>query len=100
MPCWQREGLNPPVVVRSATEDYLANEDALGRWLDDRCDVGRAYWSAGAALFADWQKWCEATGERPGTQKRFTQALEARGFVHERTRSARGFDRIGLKADV
>jgi putative DNA primase/helicase len=36
----QRQGLNPPAVVRDATEDYLAAEDATGRWLEERCDVG------------------------------------------------------------
>ena len=27
---WQDQGLNPPDVVRTATEDYMANEDTLG----------------------------------------------------------------------
>lgn len=97
---WQRDGLNPPAIVRKATEDYLDSEDAFGRWLVDRCEVGNAHWTPGAALFADWQQWCETAGERPGTQKRFTQALEARDFVQKRTSSTRGFARIGLKADM
>src|SRR5260370_11951196 len=31
---WQNEGLNAPAVVRQATADYLASEDAIGRWLE------------------------------------------------------------------
>ncbi len=99
---WQREGLKPPATVRDATSDYLAAEDAIRRWIDDRCSLGGSYWTAGAALFSDWQHWCEGTGERPGTQKRFTQGLQARGIQSERGGAAgtRGFGGISLRGDV
>src|SRR6266852_8328892 len=41
---WQREGLNPPAVVRDATDDYLESEDAIGRWLEDRCITDSSCW--------------------------------------------------------
>jgi len=97
---WQREGLNPPPAVRAATQGYLAAEDVVGRWLEERCFRGPEAWTAGAALFADFQQWCDRVGERAGTQKRFSQALEDRGFAQERTRKARGFAGIDLLADV
>jgi len=34
---WQREGLNPPKPVLDATDEYFEAEDALGRWLEERC---------------------------------------------------------------
>src|ERR1035438_9614509 len=99
---WQRDGLKSPDIVRSATSDYLAAEDAIGRWIEDRCLVGDGYWTAGAALFADWQQWSDRTGERPGTQKRFTQGLQARGIQSERSGAAgaRGFVGIALRDNV
>jgi putative DNA primase/helicase len=99
---WQGEGLNPPAVVRDVTAHYLAAEDAIGRWIEDRCSLGGGYWTAGASLFADWQQWCDQTGERPGTQKRFTQALQARGIDSERCGAAgtRGFVGIALRDEV
>jgi len=97
---WQREGLNPPPSVCAATQGYLAAEDVLGRWLEERCVSRREVWTPGAVLFADFQQWCDRVGERAGTQKRFSQALEGRGFVQERTRKARGFAGIGLLTDV
>jgi putative DNA primase/helicase len=97
---WQCETLNPPEIVRVATEDYLSAEDALGRWLDDYCVTGRAHWTSGAALFASWREWCDRNGERPDSQRRFSQNLEARGFVQNRTRTARGFTGIALQVDV
>jgi putative DNA primase/helicase len=94
---WQQDGLNPPAKVRRATADYLAAEDAIGRWLEDRCITDGPCWTAGAVLFSDYQAWCERTGERATSQKRLTQTLESRGFVQERTSTARGFAGIGLR---
>ena len=97
---WQRDGLNPPDIVRGATSDYLAAEDAIGRWLDDRCVVRQGCWTAAGALFADWQAWCQQTGEHGFSQKRFTQQLEAHGFERARTSRAKGFNGIGLRDGV
>ncbi len=99
---WQREGLNSATVVRDATDNYFAAEDAIGRWIEDRCSLGRGYWVAGASLFANWQQWCDQTAESPGTQKRFTQGMQARGFQSERTggNGTRGFVGIALRDDI
>ena len=81
---WQRDGLNPPNIVREATEAYLAAEDALTLWLDECCVRDRAYAQRTAALFASWKAWGEAAGEFVGSQKRFSQAIEDRGFARDR----------------
>ena len=35
---WQRPGLAPPVAVRNATAGYFTDEDAVGRFLVERCE--------------------------------------------------------------
>jgi putative DNA primase/helicase len=97
---WQREGLNPPSVVRDATAAYLAAEDGIGRWLEDRCVTGPECWTTAATLFANWVSWCQQNGEREGSQKRFAQQLEARGFLCERTGRARGISGIAIREGV
>jgi putative DNA primase/helicase len=97
---WQQHGLNPPAIVRNATADYLADEDAIGRWLEDDCARDETVWTSGAALFLDYRSWCERTGEKPMSPKRLTQALEGRSFVQKRTSSARGFAGIGLRVGM
>lgn len=97
---WQRDGLNAPRVVREATAKYLAAEDALARWLEERCVIEGGAWASSSSLFADWTLWCERNGEKPGSHKRFSEQLEARGFQPERTRSARGFNGIASVTDV
>jgi putative DNA primase/helicase len=94
---WKEQGLNPPAAVLNATADYMAGEDAVGRWLEDGCISDETHWTSGAALFLDYKAWCERNSEKPTSPKRLTQALEGRGFVQKRTSSARGFSGIGLR---
>lgn len=78
---WQRIGLAPPPAVLDATEGYLADEDAIGRFLDERCETGdMLVMEEVKELFASWRDWCNATGEYAGSTKRFSQNLETRGF--------------------
>jgi putative DNA primase/helicase len=97
---WQRLGrLDPPQLVLDATDEYFEAEDALGRWMDERClRVGTAK-SLTAELFSDWKQWAEAAGEFVGSQKRFADLLLTRGLEKWRNgMGLRGFQGIGLKA--
>ena len=95
---WQREGLNPPVCVQAATEEYFEAEDALGRWLDERCVREPNARSLTAELFNDWKQWADSTGEFIGSQRRFSDLLITRGMEKWRNSAGvRGFQGIGLK---
>ncbi|TDQ41881.1 phage/plasmid primase, P4 family [Tepidicella xavieri] len=96
---WQRLGrLDPPRCVVEATEEYFEAEDALGRWLDERCVREPNAKSLTAELFNDWRQWAEAAGEFVGAQRRFSDLLITRGFDKWRNgMGVRGFQGIGLK---
>lgn len=96
---WQRHGrLDPPQRVVEATEEYFEAEDALGRWLDERCVREPNAKSLTAELFNDWKQWAEAAGEFVGTQRRFSDSLITRGLKKWRNgMGVRGFQGIGLK---
>lgn len=97
---WQRLGrLDPPQQVLEATEEYFEAEDALGRWLDERCVRETNAKSLSAELFNDWKQWADAAGEFIGSQKRFSDLLITRGVEKWRNPSGlRGFRGIGLKS--
>ena len=95
---WQRVGLNPPEIVREATEAYLGEEDAIARWVEDCCVTGRDQWCASAELWPSWQRWATAANEGVSSRKRFGMALEKHGYEPERVNGIRGFSGIGLKA--
>ena len=61
-----------------ATEEYFEAEDALGRWLDERCVREANAKSLTAELFNDWKQWAEASGEFIGSQRRFRSAAHPR----------------------
>ena len=92
---WQRVGLAPPKVVTDATASYLEAEDAMAAWIDDCCDRDVQAWEQASSLFASWSAWASKTGEHVGSQKRFSERLEARGTEPSRKRDGRGF--VGLR---
>ncbi len=96
---WQRIGrLDPPKLVLDATEEYFEAEDALGRWLDERCVRVTTANSLTAELFNDWKQWADAAGEFVGSQRRFSDLLITRGLEKWRNSTGiRGFRGIGLK---
>jgi P4 family phage/plasmid primase-like protien len=98
---WRRDGLAPPAAVRDASNEYFAEEDAIARWIDEKCTTGnRNLWGVGAGLWASYKAWAEANNEPPGTQKAFSQALKTRDFPPERSQLVRGFRGIDLKTQA
>jgi putative DNA primase/helicase len=91
---WQREGLNPPKVVRDATAAYFEVEDVVGAWIKDTCEPDPRAWESSSTLFSSWRAWAEANGEPPLTTKGFAQKLESAGFRPLRMRKGRGFQGI------
>jgi putative DNA primase/helicase len=83
---------------RVATE----TEDALGRWLEEYCQIGRNLTETSANLFTAWKGWADAAGEFVGSQKRFSRELIARNFGiwREPGTGRRGFSGLALKEVV
>ncbi len=82
---WQANGLQPPKAVVTATDDYLKAEDAVAAWLDECCTVHAGMQDSSSALYASWKAWADRAGEFAGSQKRFSQAMQSRGFAPERS---------------
>lgn len=96
---WQRLGLDPPAVVKSATAEYLEAEDALSSWIDDKCDRSEQSRESSTDLFLSWKSWADAAGEFAGSQKRFSQKLEDRGFEKIKDRHGRSFTGLRLRRE-
>jgi putative DNA primase/helicase len=92
---WQRNGLNPPSVVAAATQAYLESQDLFPQWLNECCEIGKQFEEQGGELYKCWTKWCEANGERPGSQRKFSEKLEVR-FAKTRMRTGRTYAGLRL----
>jgi putative DNA primase/helicase len=94
---WRNEGLNPPQAVIDATNKYLEAEDSLASWIEDRCECKASFQDTSASLFASWKAWCELMGEEVGSQKRFSERLEAIGLARIRIGKACARGHQGLR---
>jgi phage/plasmid-associated DNA primase len=87
--------------VRAATEEYFAEQDITGQWLEDcTTDGGPLAFTRTSDLFDSWKAWCEARNIKPGTSTGLSTALA--DLRHERGRESdkgrqRGFRRLVLK---
>jgi putative DNA primase/helicase len=77
---WQHEGLQSPIAVKQATNDYQAEMDVLAAWMKDCCVVQRHCQARASNLYASYVQWCEQTGEYAEKQRKFGMRLKERGF--------------------
>ena len=94
---WHANGLRPPAAVVDATHEYLGGEDLIATWIDDRCYQEHSARTLASELYRSFKEWAEAAGERPGTQRAFSMALEGHGYQKEEKKSREGRHFLGLR---
>jgi len=87
---WHRDGLNSPIAVTAATEEYLEVEDTFKNWLDECCAVAPNNTESPVKLWESWQTWATRSNEFVGNKTRFLQKLEDRGFPPDRAYDEHG----------
>ncbi len=93
---WQKEGLNPPDIVRAATEEYKHEMDVLAEFIEDRCIIKDDARVNNVDLWNAYMDWCEENKERyPLSRRDFKKELERRGLEQKRKYS-RYYLGIGL----
>lgn len=102
---YKKEGLNPPQKVLAAREEYRAEMDISGEWLEACCEFGAEYSVSTKELFASWQRFSFDRGETGfiNSARKLGRMLASKGFVavkhaNGRPDGARGFRGIRLKA--
>jgi putative DNA primase/helicase len=81
---WRRGGLGVPQAVRDATTGYRNDMDVLGGFLSE-CTVRNARSKTlVAAMYAEYDKWCEANGEHAIKKRDFDTKLKERGLLIEK----------------
>jgi putative DNA primase/helicase len=87
----RRTGLAIPKAVADATDEYVEEEDSVGRWLEEHEIVSPDPNSRALVdlLYADWSVWAGNSGEPRASKKTLTQTLKARGFRYARDNAGR-----------
>ncbi len=75
---WQQRGLDDVATVMAATREYRAEEDTLGAFIEERCAL-RGF-VVTKELFAAYEEFCEAVGEKPLANSVLGRQLKKRGI--------------------
>lgn len=97
---WATSGTNPPAAVTGASEDYLAEQDIVGRWIEERCDRAPGAQALSSALHADFRSWCHDQGETALGAKTFSQRLRALGFARRPTEHGQAFCGLTTRTEL
>jgi putative DNA primase/helicase len=97
---WQRYDLIRPAAVSEATEAYFKDQDVLGQWIEDECDLEPDNFNKfemANTLFRSWQRYASAAGVNPGTSAEFSDTLQNRGVEKRRTKNGQTYRGITLR---
>ena len=76
---WREHGLGVPDEIRVATASYQDEMDQLGGFLEDGCVVEAQAVVTAKELYAAYQAWAEANGEKPRTSSGSCSPLQPAG---------------------
>ena len=96
---WQRIGLDPPAVVRAATDEYIKSQNVVSNWIDERCDAAYGLRALSNDLYADFKSWAHNCGEEGLKQADFNKALEELGYSKRPTKIGKVWDGLKLRAE-
>lgn len=98
---WQQNGLAAPNKIEAATAAYRDEQDIIGEWLNDHCNIGPGRTAKKADLYRAYQHWMKNNGHSPLAQKRLTRRLGTSGYTmlpDKRTLSGLDLNQDGLAA--
>jgi putative DNA primase/helicase len=79
------QGLTSSAVINAASDEYIRDEDALQRFLDERTVIEDSAQVQSSVLYNAFVSWCEANGiKRPISQTLFSERMVKKGFVKRR----------------
>lgn len=93
---WYESGLTRPKAIADATDRYFEDQDMIGQWLAERCEIRPGAMGRASSLYDSWRDFARENGEAEGSQKAFGEMLGKRGFDRDRVnalgRIYRGLD--------
>ena len=88
-----------PAVVQKAIDDYRAQNDWFGNFLDEKCDVGDGFKESSSTLYQAYRNHCIECNEYVRNTADFYLALENAGFKRIVQNRKRYFKGLQLKTD-
>jgi putative DNA primase/helicase len=87
----EEKGLQTPEEVKMLTQKQRADQDSIGLWLDECCQLKPNEWTENNKLRTSYENWCTANGYEPKKANSFGRSLAAHGLeVGVKERGVRG----------
>ena len=86
-----------PACVEEAIATYKAENDWLGHFLDECCEIGDGLTAKSGELYSAYRAFSTSNGEYVRSTTDFYTALEGEGFIRQKTRSGMVVKGIKLK---
>jgi P4 family phage/plasmid primase-like protien len=94
---WQKMGLALPASMREDTETYRHEQDVVGRFVDEECEVGENLTAPKKLTYLLFKEWAEDAGEHyTMTQVEFNEKMVCK-FSEGRSKSGRFWHGFKLK---
>lgn len=93
---WIAGGLTEPLAVSTATDDYRAEMDVLGAFIEDRCVAQPAAVVSSDHLYKAYSDWCDENGEFAVNVRRFGMSLTERGYERKRRKPTNRWHWYGI----
>ena len=87
--------IEEPQIVKDAVEAYREDNDWLGQFLDECCDIGQGFKEKSGELYQAYRAYCTMSGEYIRSTTDFYGAMAKAGFAKNKTN--KGILVIGLK---
>jgi len=83
-----QDGLNPPYIVISSTEEYRAESDLIGQYILENTQPAVNGDSAPSSeIYEDYRRWAILNGLKPVSHMNFSRRLKEHGYIIEHRRS-------------
>jgi putative DNA primase/helicase len=94
---YRKNGLCIPAVISAATDAYRSDQDIIGDWINDHCNVFAGALTRKKTIYKAYRAWAIAHGHKPLAQSRLTRKLSERG--HPQDKGKRNISGLDLNND-
>lgn len=91
--------IEQPKVVVDAINRYKENNDWLSQFLEERCEVDKAYTAKSGEFYNEYRSYCMQVGEYIRSTTDFYTAIEQAGFERHKTKAGILIFGVRLKSD-
>lgn len=91
------KGLETPIAVKQLTQQQRNDQDNVGMWLEECCDLKSNAWTENNKIRISYETWCNTNGYEPKQSRSLGKSLTRHGLEPKKERGMRGILGLSLK---